>query len=197
VLGGNAAVEQAAADAGHDVEIPFEPGRTDATAEETDIGSFEALKPKADGFRNYLGDGLDERPEEALVDRADLLNLSPSEMTALVGGLRVLDANYDGSDRGVLTDRPGTLTNDFFANLLDMGTEWEEAPTSEPVYEGYDRTTGELKWEATRFDLIFGSNPRLRAIAEVYGSDDGEAELVHDFVDAWTKVMQADRFDLN
>jgi catalase-peroxidase len=197
VLGGNAAVEQAAADAGYDVEVTFEPGRTDASAEQTDIGSFEALEPQADGFRNYLGDGLDERPEETLVDRADLLNLTPSDMTALVGGLRVLDANYDGSDLGVLTDSPGTLTNDFFVNLLDMGTEWEEAPTSEPVYDGYDRTTGDRTWEATRFDLIFGSNPRLRAIAEVYGSDDGEEEFVHDFVDAWSAVMQADRFDLD
>ena len=197
VLGGNAAVEQAAADAGYDVEVPFEPGRTDASAEETDIGSFEALKPQADGFRNYLSDDFDDRPEEALVDKADLLNLTPTDMTALVGGLRVLDANYDGSDVGVLTDTPGTLTNDFFVNLLDMGIEWEAAPTSEPVYDGYDRTTGERRWEATRFDLIFGSNPRLRAIAEVYGSDDGEEQLVNDFVDAWSSVMQADRFDLD
>jgi len=197
VLGGNAAVEQAAADAGHDVEVPFEPGRTDATAEQTDIGSFEALKPDADGFRNYLGDGFDGRPEEALVDKADLLNLTPAEMTVLVGGLRVLDANYDGSDVGVFTDRPGTLSNDFFVNLLDMNTEWEEVPTSEPIYEGYDRNTGELKWEATRFDLIFGSNPRLRALAEFYGSDDAGGKFVADFVDAWSKVMQADRFDLD
>jgi catalase-peroxidase len=197
VLGGNAAVEQAAADAGHDVEVPFEPGRTDATAEQTDIGSFEALKPDADGFRNYVGDGFDDRPEEALVDKADLLNLTPAEMTVLVGGLRVLDANYDGSDVGVFTDRPGTLSNDFFVNLLDMNTEWEEAPTSEPIYEGYDRNTGELKWEATRFDLIFGSNPRLRALAEFYGSDDADGKFVADFVDAWSKVMQADRFDLD
>ena len=197
VLGGNAAVEQAAADAGHDVEVPFEPGRTDATAEQTDIGSFEALKPDADGFRNYVGDGFDDRPEEALVDKADLLNLTPAEMTVLVGGLRVLDANYDGSDVGVFTDRPGTLSNDFFVNLLDMNTEWEEAPTSEPIYEGYDRNTGELKWEATRFDLIFGSNPRLRALAEFYGSDDADGKFVEDFVDAWSKVMQADRFDLD
>ena len=197
VLGGNAAVEQAAADAGYDVEVPFEPGRTDASAEETDIGSFEALKPQADGFRNYLSDDFDDRPEEALVDKADLLNLTPTDMTALVGGLRVLDANYDGSDVGVLTDTPGTLTNDFFVNLLDMGIEWEAAPTSEPVYDGYDRTTGERRWVATRFDLIFGANPRLRAIAEVYGSDDGEEQLVNDFVDAWSSVMQADRFDLD
>jgi len=196
VLGGNAAVEQAAADAGHDVEVPFEPGRTDATPEQTDAGSFEALKPRADGFRNYLGDGLEERPEETLVDRADLLNLTPAEMTVLVGGLRVLDANYDGSDLGVLTDTPGTLTNDFFVNLLDMNTEWEPVPTDEPVYEGYDRNTGERKWEATRFDLIFGSNPRLRALTEFYGSDDAEADFVEDFVDAWSAVMQADRFDL-
>ena len=197
VLGGNAAVEQAAADTGHEVDVPFEPGRTDATAEQTDIGSFEALKPDADGFRNYLGDGFDGRPEEALVDKADLLNLTPAEMTVLVGGLRVLDANYDGSDVGVFTDRPGTLSNDFFVNLLDMNTEWEEVPTSEPIYEGYDRNTGELEWEATRFDLIFGSNPRLRALAEFYGSDDAGGKFVADFVDAWSKVMQADRFDLD
>jgi len=195
VLGGNAAVEEAAADAGHDVTVPFEPGRVDASAERTDVESFEALKPKADGFRNYLADGVDRSAEELLVDRAHLLNLTPADMTVLVGGMRALDANHDGSDLGVLTDRPGTLTNDFFVNLLGMDTEWEPA-VSDGVYEGRDRDTGELRWEATRTDLIFGSNARLRAIAEVYGAEDAEERFVEDFVDAWHKVMTLDRFDL-
>ncbi|GAB3419967.1 catalase/peroxidase HPI [Haloparvum alkalitolerans] len=196
VLGGNAAIEQAAADAGYDVTVPFEPGRTDASQEQTDVESFEALKPKADGFRNYLGDGYDEAAEEVLVDKAELLNLTPPEMTALVGGMRALGATYRDTDRGVLTDSPGTLTNDFFVNLLDMGTEWEPVSETETVFEGYDRDTGEQQWEATRFDLIFGSNARLRALAEAYGADDAEEEFVHDFVDVWHKVMQNDRFDL-
>ncbi|WP_058365990.1 catalase/peroxidase HPI [Haloparvum sedimenti] len=196
VLGGNAAVEQAAADAGYDVTVPFEPGRTDASQEQTDVESFEALKPKADGFRNYLGDGYDEAAEEVLVDKAELLNLTPPEMTALVGGMRALGATYRDTDRGVLTDSPGTLTNDFFVNLLDMGTEWEPVSDTETVFEGYDRDTGEQQWEATRFDLVFGSNARLRALAEAYGADDAEEEFVHDFVDVWHKVMQNDRFDL-
>ena len=211
VLGGNAAVEQAAADAGYDVEVPFEPGRTDATPEMTDEESFEALEPQADGFRNYLGEGHEESAEELLVDRADLLNLTADEMTVLVGGLRALGANYKDSELGVFTDRPGVLTNDFYQNLLDMGYEWE--PAEDPsahkdimgwearsddhdIYEVVDRETGELEWTATRVDLVFGSNARLRAYAEVYASEDGEEEFVHDFVDAWTKVMQADRFDL-
>ena len=197
VLGGNAAVEQAAADAGYDVEVPFEPGRVDAEQEWTDEESFQALKPVADGFRNYIGDDFEEfdrKPEEHLVDRADLLDLTPEEMTALVGGLRALGATYGDSDRGVLTDEPGTLTNDFFVNLLDMRYEWEE--TGDGVYEGYDRETGEVAWEGTRFDLIFGSNSRLRAIAEAYAAADGEEQLVEDFVDAWHKVMTLDRFDL-
>jgi catalase-peroxidase len=196
VLGGNAAVEQAAADAGHDVTVPFEPGRTDASAERTDVDSFEALKPRADGFRNYLPAGLDQPAEELLVDKAELLNLTPSEMTVLVGGMRALDANYQGTDIGVLTDRPGTLTNDFFRNLLSMDYEWEPVSTSEQLFEGYDRETGEREWRGSRVDLIFGSHARLRAIAEVYGSDDAEAQFVDDFVDAWSKVMQLDRFDL-
>jgi catalase-peroxidase len=196
VLGGSAAVEQAAADAGYDVEVPFEPGRTDATQEQTDVESFQALKPRADGFRNYLGDGHDARTEELLVDRADLLDLSASEMTVLVGGLRALGATYQDTDRGVFTDSPGTLTNDFFVNLLDMGVEWEPASDAEAVYEGRDRDTGEVVWEGTRVDLVFGSNARLRAISQVYGSDDGEEKLVEDFVDAWHKVMTLDRFDL-
>jgi catalase-peroxidase len=195
VLGGNAAIERAAAEAGYDVEVPFEPGRTDATQERTDVDSFEALKPKADGFRNYLGDGAERKPEEILVDRSELLNLTTDEMTVLVGGMRALGATYGDADLGVFTDRPGVLTNDFFVNLLDMGTEWEPAPES-GLYEGYDRGTGELVWEGTRVDLIFGSNARLRAIAEVYGSDDGEEKFVRDFVDAWGDVMRLDRFDL-
>jgi catalase-peroxidase len=196
VLGGNVAVEQAAADAGYDVEVPFEPGRVDATQEQTDVGSFEALEPTADGFRNYLGDEADLPAEEYLVDKADLLDLTAPEMTVLVGGMRALGATYDDSDLGVFTDQPETLTNDFFVNLLSMDTEWEPADDSERVYEGYDRETGALAYEATRADLIFGSHSRLRAIAEVYGSADAEEQFVHDFVDAWHKVMTLDRFDL-
>ncbi|PSP81447.1 catalase/peroxidase HPI [Halobacteriales archaeon QS_1_68_20] len=196
VLGGNAAVEQAAADAGYDVTVPFEPGRTDALPEQTDVGSFQALKPTADGFRNYVSDEVDRTQEELLVDKADLLTLTPSEMTVLVGGLRALDANYQDSDLGVFTDRPETLTNDFFVNLLSMDYEWEAADESEQRFEVRDRETGEAKWEASRVDLIFGSNARLRAIAEVYGTDDAEEKFVQDFVDAWHKVMTLDRFDL-
>ncbi|MFB6120454.1 MAG: catalase/peroxidase HPI [Halobacteriaceae archaeon] len=199
VLGGNAAVEQAAADAGYDVEVPFEPGRTDATQDQTDVESFEVLEPKVDGFRNYLGgeeNDLYDSPEERLVDKADLLNLSVPEMTALVGGMRALGATYGDSDRGVFTDRPGTLTNDFFVNLLDMGYEWEAVDDDGQLFEVRDRETGDVEWEATRLDLVFGSNARLRAVADVYGADDGEEELVQDFVDAWSKVMKLDRFDL-
>ncbi|MDS0258073.1 catalase/peroxidase HPI [Haloarcula sp. S1CR25-12] len=196
VLGGNAAVERAAADAGYDVTVPFEPGRVDASQEDTDIESFEALKPNADGFRNYLADGVERPPEELLVDRAELLNLTASEMTVLVGGMRALDANYQQSDLGVFTDRPETLTNDFFVNLLDMDTEWEPAANADNVYEGRDRETGDVRWKGTRVDLVFGSNSRLRAIAEVYGADDAEEKFVRDFVDAWGKVMALDRFDL-
>jgi catalase-peroxidase len=196
VLGGNAAVEQAAADAGYDVTIPFEPGRTDATPEQTDVESFEALKPAADGFRNYLSDEAQRPAEELLVDKADLLNLTASEMTALVGGMRALDVTYQDSGLGVLTDRPGTLTNDFFVNLLDMGYEWEAVDESEDRFEIRDREIGDVEWEASRFDLVFGSNAELRAVSQVYGADDGEEQLVHDFVDAWHKVMRNDRFDL-
>ncbi|WP_251329967.1 catalase/peroxidase HPI [Haloplanus pelagicus] len=196
VLGGNAAVERAAADAGYDVTIPFEPGRTDASQEQTDVESFEALKPDADGFRNYLSADAEQRAEELLVDKADLLNLSAAEMTVLVGGMRALGANYQGSDRGVFTDRPGTLTNDFFVNLLDMDYEWEPVSDDEQVFEVRDRETGDVEWEATRFDLVFGSNSRLRTISEVYGADDAEETFVEDFVDAWHKVMTLDRFDL-
>ncbi|MFT4922767.1 MAG: catalase-peroxidase [Haloarculaceae archaeon] len=196
VLGGDAAVEQAAADAGYDVEVPFEPGRTDASQEMTDVDSFEALEPEVDGFRNYFGGEYDRRAEELLVDRAELLNLTAPEMTVLVGGMRALGATYQDSDHGVFTDQPGTLTNDFFVNLLDNDTEWEPASEARDVFEGRDRETGERTWTATRVDLVFGSNARLRALAEVYGSDDAEEKFVHDFVDAWRKVMQLDRFDL-
>ncbi|GGL66435.1 catalase/peroxidase HPI [Halocalculus aciditolerans] len=200
VLGGNIAVEQAAADAGYDVDVPFEPGRTDASAEQTDSDSFEPLEPKVDGFRNYIGDGdfndFYGSLEERMVDKAELLNLSVTEMTALVGGMRALGATYGDSDRGVFTDDPGALTNDFFETVLDMDYEWEPVDEDAEVFEGFDRATGEKAWEATRFDLIFGSNARLRAHADVYGAEDGEEDLVEDFVAAWSKVMQADRFDL-
>ncbi|MGM0590945.1 MAG: catalase/peroxidase HPI [Halobacteriota archaeon] len=198
VLGGCAAVEKAAKDAGYDVEVPFEPGRTDASQEQTDVESFEVLEPDADGFRNYLAAERerDLSAEEHLVNRADLLRLTAPEMTVLVGGMRALNANYQQSDLGVFTDRPGTLTNDFFVNLLGMDTRWEAASESEDVFEGRDRETGDLKWKATRVDLAFGSNSRLRALAEVYGSDDAEEKFVRDFVDAWGKVMSLDRFDL-
>jgi catalase-peroxidase len=195
VLGGNVAVEEAAAAAGYDVDVPFEPGRTDATQERTDVDSFEVLEPEADGFRNYLGGDYEQRPEDLLVDRAELLSLTPTEMTVLVGGLRALGATYGDTDRGVLTDRPGALTNDFFANLLGMEDEWVPVSEDERVFEIRDRETGDVEWEATRFDLIFGSNSRLRAIAEIYAAEDGEEKLVSDFVDAWHKVMTLDRFD--
>ena len=195
VLGGNAAVERAANEAGYDVEVPFEPGRTDASQEQTDVDSFGALEPEADGFRNYRGEEAERPGEEILVDRSELLDLTAPEMTVLVGGMRALDANYGGSDLGVFTDRPGTLTNDFFVNLLGMDTEWEESDEAEHVYEAYDRETGELVRTGTRVDLIFGANAELRAIAEVYASEE-EEKFVNDFVDAWTKVMRADRFDL-
>ncbi len=195
VLGGCAAVEEAARKAGHPVTVPFAPGRTDASPEQTDVESFGYLEPLADGFRNYLKAKTALRPEDLLVDKAQLLTLTAPEMTVLVGGLRVLDANFRRSPDGVFTHRPGTLTTDFFVNLLDMGTEWK--PTSEENrYEGYDRKTGALKWTATRVDLIFGSNSELRALAEVYGADDAHEKFVTDFVAAWTKVMNADRFDL-
>jgi catalase-peroxidase len=196
VLGGNAAIEEAAAAAGYDVAVPFEPGRTDASPEQTDAESFEVLEPEVDGFRNYLGGEYDGEPEKQMVDRADLLNLTAPEMTVLVGGMRALGATYEGSDHGVFTDEPGTLTNDFFVNLLGMDHEWVPVSDDEEVFEVRDRETGDLEWTATRLDLVFGSNARLRAIAEVYGADDGEETFVHDFVDAWSKVMQLDRFDL-
>jgi catalase-peroxidase len=196
ILGGGAAIEKAAKDAGVDVKVPFTPGRMDASEDETDVESFEPLEPTADGFRNYsLGKQM-LKPEQNLVDRAQLLTLTAPELTVLVGGLRVLGANAGGSKHGVFTKRPGTLTNDFFANLLDMSTEWKPAEGSEGVYEGRDRKTGEVKWTATRADLIFGSHSQLRALAEVYGSSDGKEKFVKDFAKAWGKVMNLDRFDL-
>ena len=196
VLGGNLAVEQAAAAAGYDIDIPFEPGRTDATQEGTDVDSFEVLEPDADGFRNYLGGEYEPTPEELLIDKAELLGLTASEMTVLVGGMRTLGATYGDTDRGVLTDDPETLTNDFFHNLLGMDDEWVSVSDDDRIFEIRDRETGEAKWEATRFDLIFGSNSRLRAVSEVYGAADGEEQFVQDFADAWHKVMTNDRFDL-
>ncbi len=196
VLGGNVAVEEAAAAAGHDLDIPFVPGRTDVSQEQTDVESFEALKPEADGFRNYRSDEADEPAEEMLIDHADLIDLTVPEMTVLLGGMRALGANYDGSDRGILTDEPGTLTNDFFVNLLTMDYEWEPVSEDEYLFEIRDRETDEVEWEATRFDLVFGSNSRLRAIAEVYGGADAEEKFVRDFAETWHKVMTHDRFDL-
>ena len=196
VLGGNAAVEEAAAEAGYDVEVPFEPGRTDASQEQTDVDSFEALEPAVDGFRNYIQDNVTRPAEELLVDDAELLNLTVDEMTALVGGMRALGANYQGSDLGVFTDEPGTLTNDFFVNVLSMDYEWEPVSDAENVYEVRDRETGDVEWKGSRVDLVFGSNARLRAFAEVYAAEDGEETFVEDFVDTWSKVMKLDRFDL-
>ena len=196
VLGGCAAVEQAAKNAGEALQVPFSPGRTDASQELTDVDSFAVLEPRADGFRNYLSKGQDRRAEELLVDRALLLTLSAPEMTVLVGGMRALNANVGRSELGVFTDRPETLSNDFFRNLLDMKTEWQASAVSDDVFEGRDRATGDLKWTGTRVDLVFGSNSQLRAIAEVYASDDASTKFVHDFATAWSKVMNLDRFDL-
>ncbi len=196
VLGGCAGVEQAARRAGHAVSVPFTPGRTDATAEQTDAASFTVLEPKADGFRNYLKAKYAVSAEDMLIDRAQLLTLTPPEMTVLLGGMRVLNANFRQSQHGVFTKQPETLTNDFFVNLLDLGTAWKPTTEDDTVYEGRDRATGELKWTATRVDLVFGSNSELRAIAEVYAGDDAQQKFVADFIAAWNKVMDADRFDL-
>jgi catalase-peroxidase len=197
VLGGCAAVEQAAKNAGHDVEVPFAPGRTDALQEQTDVDSFAVLEPTADGFRNYIGDGHARSAAELLVDRAQRLTLTAPEMTVLVGGLRVLNANVGQSELGVFTERTETLTNDFFTNLLDMSTEWQASSQREGVFEGRDRGTGEVKWTGTAVDLVFGSNSQLRALAEVYACDDSHQAFVQDFVAAWDKVMDLDRFDLS
>jgi catalase-peroxidase len=197
VLGGCAAVEAAAARGGHTISVPFTPGRTDATDEQTDVESFAVLEPTADGFRNYLGHDHRRPADELLLDRAHLLTLSAPEMTVLVGGMRVLNTNFQQSELGVLTNRSETLSNDFFVNLLDMGTTWQAAADAEGTYEGRDRTTGAVKWLASRADLVFGSNSQLRALAEVYASDDAQEKFVHDFVAAWSKVMDLDRFDVH
>ena len=196
VLGGCAGVEQAAKNAGHDVTVPFSPGRTDASQEQTDVKAFAVLEPAADGFRNYLKAKYSVTAEELLVDRAQLLTLTAPEMTLLIGGMRVLNANFGQSQQGVFTKRPETLSNDFFVNLLDMGTTWKASSEDEDVFEGRDRATGELKWTGTRVDLIFGSDSQLRAVAEVYGCEDSQEKFLHDFVAAWSKVMNLDRFDL-
>ncbi len=196
MLGGAAAIEKAARDAGHDITVAFVPGRTDASQEQTDVESFSFLEPKADGFRNYARAGEKLPAEVLLVDRAFMLNLTASEMAVLVGGLRALNANHGNAAHGVLTNRAGKLTNDFFVNLLDMGTEWKASAAAENVYEGHDRISGELKWTATPVDLVFGSNSELRAIAEFYAADDAKGTFVSDFVAAWDKVMTNDRFDL-
>jgi catalase-peroxidase len=196
VLGGCAAVEEAAKKAGHDVKVPFAPGRTDASQQQTDVHSFAVLEPTADGFRNYIRKGLEGSAAELLVERANLLTLTTPEMTVLVGGMRTLNANFGKSKHGVFTKRPGTLTNDFFVNLLDMKTKWQKSATSDGVLEGRDRASGKLKWTGTVVDLVFGSNSQLRALAEVYACGDGQRKFVRDFVAAWSKVMNLDRFDL-
>jgi catalase-peroxidase len=196
VLAGNAAVEAAAKKAGQDVQVPFAPGRTDASQDQTDVASFGPLEPKADGFRNHLRKGLEGSATELLIDKAHLLTLSAPEMTVLVGGLRVLGANTGKSPHGVFTQRPETLSNDFFVNLLDMRTKWQRSAKDDAVLEGSDRSSGAVKWTGTVVDLVFGSNSQLRALAEVYASGDAQPTFVRDFVAAWTKVMNLDRFDL-
>jgi catalase-peroxidase len=196
VLGGCAGVEKAAKDAGFDVTVPFTPGRGDATQEQTDVEQFGYLEPSADGFRNYMKSKYTVSSEEMLVDKAQLMTLTAPEMTVLIGGMRVLNTNFDQSQHGVFTDRPGQLTNDFFVNLTDMGTEWKATSEAEDVFEGKDRKTGEVKWTGTRVDLVFGSNSELRALAEVYACEDSQEKFVKDFVSAWVKVMNLDRFDL-
>jgi len=196
VLGGCAAVEQAARNGGFDVTVPFTPGRTDATQEQTDVDTFDVLEPVADGFRNYMRSGDPLSPETRLLDRANLLNLTAPEMTVLLGGMRALGANVGGSKHGIFTDRPGTLTNDFFVNLLDISTAWRPSTAQENVYEGRDRATGEPRWTATATDLVFGAHSQLRALAEVYASDDAKEKFARDFVAAWNKVMNLDRYDL-
>jgi catalase-peroxidase len=196
VLAGSAAVEKAATDAGYEIAVHFAPGRTDASQEDTDVESFSVLEPRADGFRNYVRAGEKAPLEQLLHERAYLLGVTGPELTVLVGGLRALGANHGGTKHGVFTDRPGALTNDFFVNLLDTGTEWKASETAENVYEGHDRGSGALKWTATANDLVFGSNSVLRALAEVYAQDDSEGKFVEDFVAAWVKVMNSDRYDL-
>jgi catalase-peroxidase len=196
VLGGSVGIENAAKNGGHTISVPFTQGRGDASQEQTDIESFGYLEPLADGFRNYMKSGLNVAAEDLLVDRANLLTLSIPEMTALVGGLRVLGANYDGSKYGVFTENPGSLTNDFFTNVLDLANTWSATSSDDTLFEGKDRKTGNVKFAGTRADLIFGSNTELRAVCEVYGANDGEQRFINDFVAAWTKVMNLDRFDI-
>ena len=196
VLAGSAAVEKAAQDAGHGVTVPFTPGRTDASQEETDAESFKVLELRADGFRNFVRTGEKTPAEVLLLDRAYMLDVTAPELTALVGGLRALGANHGGTKHGVFTDRPGTLTNDFFVNLLDIGTEWKASDSDAGIYQGTDRSTGAPKWTATDVDLVFGSHSQLRALVEVYAQDDAKDKFVNDFVAAWVKVMDNDRFDL-
>ena len=196
VLGGCAAVEKAAADGGHEINVPFTAGRTDATEEQTDNESFDVLEPKVDGFRNYIQDGQLHSSAELLIDKAHMLNLSAPEMTVLVGGLRVLGANTANSSNGVFTHNPGTLNNDFFVNLIDLKTEWVKSSESDNIFEGRDRVNGKVKWKGTSVDLVFGSNSQLRAISEVYASNDGKKAFATDFVAAWSKVMNNDRFDV-
>ena len=197
VIGGAAAIARAGKQAGLDIEVPFLAGRADASQEQTDVASFAVLEPLADGFRNYYSDRAYRSPADMLIDKADMLNLTVPEMTALVGGMRALNANAGGSQHGVFTDRPGELSNDFFVNLLDMSTVWIKSESEAGIYEGRDRVTGELKWTATPVDLVFGSHAELRAIAEIYAADDGEERFINDFVAAWTKVMRLDRFDIS
>jgi catalase-peroxidase len=196
ILGGCAGIEQAAKNAGENVNVPFTPGRTDATQDQTDEASFAVLEPSADGFRNYLKTKYSVSAEELLVDRAQQLTLTAPEMTVLIGGLRVLNTNFGNSQNGVFTKRQEALTNDFFVNLLDMSTTWKSTSRDEDIFEGRDRKTGELKWTGTRVDLIFGSNSQLRAIAEVYACKNSQNKFIHDFVTAWNKVMNADRFEI-
>jgi catalase-peroxidase len=196
VLAGNTAIEAAAKKAGHDVKVPFTPGRTDATQEHTDVQAMEVLEPVADGFRNFVAEGSNRRPEDSLVDRSNQLTLTPPEMTVLVGGMRVLGANQGGSSNGVFTKRPGSLSNDFFVNLLAMDIEWQKSADGKDLYEAKNRETGEVVWTGTSVDLLFGSNSELRALAEVYASDDAQQMFVDDFVAAWVKVMDLDRFDV-
>ena len=196
VLAGSAAVEAAAKKAGHEVKVPFTPGRMDASQEQTDVDSFAVLEPFADGFRNYIRKGLEEHAASLLLDKAQLLTLTAPEMTVLIGGLRALGANCDHTQHGAFTKRPETLTNDYFVNLLDMNTKWQKSKDNGGVLEGRDRATGELKWTGTLVDLVFGSNSQLRALAEVYACSDAQQTFVRDFVTAWTKVMNLDRFDL-
>ncbi|MFT6276006.1 MAG: catalase-peroxidase [Halioglobus sp.] len=196
VLGGAAAIESAASKGGYNIEVPFEPGRTDASPQQTDVSAFAVLEPTADGFRNYFAGGQRQSPAQALINRADMLDLTVPEMTVLIGGLRVLNANTDGSQHGVFTQQPGTLSNDFFVNLLDMSVQWTRSPTAEGIFEGRDRKSGDIKWTGTPVDLIFGSNSELRAVAEFYASEGEQQQFVDDFVHAWAKVMSADRYDL-